>query len=126
MNPSQAERVLARLKQGPATTWQLGYELGICCVTRRIFELRRQGHQITSSEKRLSGKRIVTYSLQGHSGKDNATDSVQERTDRVVVCAECGQGAVRKPRSRPLLQGEFAFCGDTHRARYHRRRNAEL
>lgn len=60
----QAAQILARLRQGPATSWEL-QQLGICCHTRRIFELRQAGYEIIRSEKRVRGKRIVTYTLLG-------------------------------------------------------------
>ena len=66
---SQKEAVLNALKSGPKTTWQLGYGLNICCVTKRISELRSEGYEIIATEKRIlgkgPGKRIVTYSLAG-------------------------------------------------------------
>jgi hypothetical protein len=62
---SQADRVLARLKQGPATTWDIGPALGILCPTRRIFELREAGFEIEMSEQRRAGKRVCTYTLKG-------------------------------------------------------------
>lgn len=61
----QADRVLARLKQGPATTWDIGPALGILCPTRRIFELREAGFEIEMSEQRRAGKRVCTYTLKG-------------------------------------------------------------
>lgn len=63
---TQRQAVLERLKQGPATMWDLTVGLRILRPGARIFELRKQGYEITSSEQRLSGKRIVTYTLQGH------------------------------------------------------------
>ena len=56
-------QVLAALRSGPKTTFQLITSLHICSVTKRISELRRAGHPIESREKRISGKRIVTYFL---------------------------------------------------------------
>jgi hypothetical protein len=64
---NQAARVLERLQQGSATTWDIRPALGILCPTRRIFELRQEGHVIESSEKRAGGKRIVSYRLMGQS-----------------------------------------------------------
>jgi hypothetical protein len=61
---NQADRVLARLREGPATTWDIGPALGILCPTRRIFELRKT-HQITSTETWKGRTRIVTYRLAG-------------------------------------------------------------
>ena len=62
---SQARRILARLKEGPATSWELGPDLRILSITRRIFELRQLGYPIVSTEKRVDGRRIVTYRLLG-------------------------------------------------------------
>jgi hypothetical protein len=56
-------QVLTALRSGPKTTAQLVMGLRIMCVTKRISELRKAGYQITSSERRENGKRIVTYSL---------------------------------------------------------------
>lgn len=66
MNPSQAERVLARLKQGPATSWDL-QQLGICSHTARVSDLRKRKYIIIRTEQRKGTKRIVTYTLEGHS-----------------------------------------------------------
>jgi len=62
---TQSERVLARLRQGPATTWQLGYELGICSVTRRISDLRERGFEIEMTQQYRGKTRICTYTLKG-------------------------------------------------------------
>lgn len=60
---TQQDKILARLAQGPATSWELGPELGILSLTRRIFELRKR-YQITSSEQWKGRTRIVTYRLE--------------------------------------------------------------
>ena len=43
--PSQRERVLARLRQGSVTSWELS-QMGILSYNTRIMELRRAGHEI--------------------------------------------------------------------------------
>ena len=89
---SQCEAVLNRLKQGPATTFQLGYGLNICCVTKRLSELRRAGHVITKSEQRLAGKRVVTYTLchsDGHPVPASCVP-VRSRGRLTLTCDECG------------------------------------
>lgn len=61
---SQCDRVLARLRQGPATSWQL-QQLGVCSHTSRISELRKLGHVIEKTEQWRGKQRIVTYTLKG-------------------------------------------------------------
>ena len=43
--PSQRERVLARLRKGSATSWELS-QMGILSYNTCIMELRRAGHEI--------------------------------------------------------------------------------
>jgi len=43
--PSQRERILARLRKGSATSWELA-QMGILSYNTRIMELRRAGHEI--------------------------------------------------------------------------------
>lgn len=43
--PSQRERILARLRKGSATSWELS-QMGILNYNTRIMELRRAGHEI--------------------------------------------------------------------------------
>jgi hypothetical protein len=62
---SQRNRVLRRLEMGPATSWQLGPELGILRLSARVQELRQAGHQISWTETWSKGRRIVTYRLLG-------------------------------------------------------------
>ena len=45
--PSQRERVLARLRKGSATSWELS-QMGILSYNTRIMELRRAGHDIVT------------------------------------------------------------------------------
>lgn len=61
----QCQIVLARLKRGPATSWEL-QQLGVCSHTARIADLRnKHRYEIIRSEKRVRGRRIVTYTLVG-------------------------------------------------------------
>lgn len=62
---SQADRVLARLERGPASSWELGPELGVLRLSARIMELRELGHRIEWTETWDKGRRIVTYTLKG-------------------------------------------------------------
>ena len=64
----QKQAVLDRLKAGPATTMQL-ISLGMCCPTRRIFELRQAGYDIRTSEQWRGRARIVTYTLEQASAR---------------------------------------------------------
>lgn len=121
---TQREAVLHRLEQGPATTWDLTVGLHILRPGARIFELRRQGVEITSSEQMLSGKRVVTYRLVPSTGNGDASVSVHERTPAILTCTECRQAFYRSAKARPLLAGELPFCSDAHRAAYHRRQKA--
>lgn len=43
--PSQRERILARLRKGSVTSWELS-QMGILGYNSRITELRRAGHEI--------------------------------------------------------------------------------
>lgn len=43
--PSQKERILARLRKGSVTSWELT-QMGILGYNSRIMELRRAGHEI--------------------------------------------------------------------------------
>lgn len=43
--PSQRERILARLRKGSVTSWELA-QMGILGYNSRIMELRRAGHEI--------------------------------------------------------------------------------
>lgn len=57
---SKAARILARLRQGPATTWELAQAGGIR-FGARLLELRRAGHRITTVEHADH----AVYSLEG-------------------------------------------------------------
>ncbi|MBF1350270.1 MAG: DNA-binding protein [Neisseria lactamica] len=43
--PSQRERILARLRKGSVTSWELA-QMGILGYNSRIMELRRAGYEI--------------------------------------------------------------------------------
>ena len=45
--PSQRERILARLRKGSVTSWELA-QMGILSYNTRIMELRRAGHDIVT------------------------------------------------------------------------------
>ena len=45
--PSQRERILARLRKGSVTSWELA-QMGILGYNSRIMELRRAGHEIVT------------------------------------------------------------------------------
>lgn len=45
--PSQRERILARLRKGSVTSWELS-QMGILGYNTRIMELRRAGHDIVT------------------------------------------------------------------------------
>lgn len=46
---TRAQRILARLRQGPATTWELAQTGGVR-FGARLLELRRAGHRISTVE----------------------------------------------------------------------------
>lgn len=60
----QCMRILHRLQEGPATSWEL-QALGVCSHTSRISELRKQGCRIERLDRWQGRKRIVTYRLMG-------------------------------------------------------------
>lgn len=60
----QRDIVLRRLEQGPATVRDF-MQLGISRFGARIWELRKRGYEIVSSERRVNGQRHVTYRLLG-------------------------------------------------------------
>ncbi|WP_448977455.1 helix-turn-helix domain-containing protein [Neisseria sp.] len=45
--PSQKERILARLRKGSVTSWELA-QMGILGYNTRILELRQEGHNIVT------------------------------------------------------------------------------
>lgn len=123
---SQRDLVLRRLEQGPATI-RAFMDLGVSRFGARIWELRKQGYQIEASERRVAGKRHITYYL---TGKGCSPPSERTRansglcaSERSLTCTECGKAFERQAKARPLLVGELPFCSDAHRARYRRRQN---
>jgi hypothetical protein len=122
---AQCERVLQRLRQGPATTLQLINDAWVCCVTRRIFELRQAKHQIETSEKRNGTRRVVTYYLTASHNGDLPTEATTRsytHIDAKLRCAECNGVIKRKAKARPLKPDESAFCKNSCRDAYHNRR----
>ena len=63
----QRQRILARLRIGPATTQELRDELRTMHPSGRIMELRRQGHEILTV--RLPS-RVARYILMQEAGHD--------------------------------------------------------
>ena len=63
----QRQRILARLRIGPATTLQLRNELHAMHPAARVLELRRAGHEIVTT--RLPN-RVGVYHLVGEAGHD--------------------------------------------------------
>jgi hypothetical protein len=61
---SKGQRILARLKAGPATTMELARVGGIR-FGARILELRQAGHRITREDHRHAGDEWSTYTLEG-------------------------------------------------------------
>lgn len=127
--PTQSQAVLNRLKQGPATSWQL-QQLGICCHTRRIFELRKIGHKIEATDTWQGRKRIVTYRLELPQqptllGIDASVERTGANEPIFRLCAECDRPFVPSNRARPLFAGEKSFCSDAHRAAFHRRHKGQ-
>lgn len=53
--PSQRERVLARLRKGSATSWELS-QMGILSYNTRIMELRRAGHEIITVMEKVTNQ----------------------------------------------------------------------
>ena len=60
--PSQNKRIVAALRNGEMTTMQL-IHLGICCPTKRISELRREGYDILTDPRSENGRKVVYYIL---------------------------------------------------------------
>ena len=53
--PSQRERILARLRKGSVTSWELS-QMGILGYNTRIMELRRAGHQIVTEMEEVKNQ----------------------------------------------------------------------
>ena len=53
--PSQRERILARLRKGSVTSWELS-QMGILGYNSRIMELRRAGHNIITEMEEVKNQ----------------------------------------------------------------------
>ena len=53
--PSQRERILARLRKGSVTSWELS-QMGILGYNTRIMELRRAGHHIVTEMEEVKNQ----------------------------------------------------------------------
>ncbi|ADY99999.1 Uncharacterised protein [Neisseria meningitidis] len=53
--PNQRQRILARLRQGSVTSWELT-QMGILCYNTRIMELRQQGHNIVTTMEEIQNQ----------------------------------------------------------------------
>ena len=59
---SQKRRTLALLRERPRTSREFPMN-GILCYTRRISELRQDGHEILTTSEKINGVRVFTYTL---------------------------------------------------------------
>lgn len=63
-NSPRLQQVLAYLRKGPATTFEIMMGCGVCAVNSIIAELRSNGYSITCSQ--VKGKRgVYLYQLEG-------------------------------------------------------------
>ena len=53
--PNQRQRILARLRQGSVTSWELT-QMGILCYNTRIMELRQAGHNIVTTMEEIQNQ----------------------------------------------------------------------
>lgn len=60
---TQNDRVLARLRRGPLTSMQAFRELGCTRLSARIWDLRRQGYDISSPVKTSGKAHFAEYRL---------------------------------------------------------------
>lgn len=61
-NSPRLQHVLAYLRKGPATTFEIVMGCGVCAVNSIIAELRANGHSITCNQ--VPGQRgVYQYSL---------------------------------------------------------------
>lgn len=60
-NQTHCDRVLDRLRKGPATSREL-YRLGVMTHSR-VADLRRRGHVIECAISFQRGRRVYTYTL---------------------------------------------------------------
>lgn len=119
---SQRSVVLRRLNQGPTTIRDF-LDLGISRFGARIWELRKQGFKIESTERRVNGSRHITYYLTaGHSealdtsNEDTPAPSVPLRSSgqSKATCLECG-GRFKSNRK------HAKFCNTTCRTAHWKR-----
>lgn len=100
--------------------WDLTVGLRVLRPGARIFELRKQGHEITTTERKVSGRRVVTYWLSKPTSTANDSNpapcrSVPFHGIHTRTCIECGQPFESKKRN-------ARFCpGTTHRTDYWKR-----
>lgn len=64
----QHEAILAELRRGPATTWQLIHRCGVICVSARMHELKERGYPIGMEmvrvmDRRCHQVRVAQYTL---------------------------------------------------------------
>lgn len=114
---SQADRILQRLKAGPATSWDL-QQLGICSHTSRISELRKLGYRIEATDTWRGRQRIVTYTLHSSSETVAPAPSVPLRSQGMFTrwCDGC-----QKPFQSVRVRKRF--CSNTCRARRWKQQN---
>ena len=135
-HPNQCQRVLQRLQRGPATTWDIGPALGILCPTKRVSELRRDGHEILATERYEGKKRVVTYRLtvqptlaglrlEPSDAAQCGNEHVTAAGEHVAKCCNCGRAVLRQPKARPPLPGEHVFCKPFCRDAFWNRRKKE-
>lgn len=119
---NQRSIVLRRLNQGPTTIRDF-LDLGISRFGARIWELRKQGFKIESTERRVNGSRHVTYWLMA--GHSQALDTSNE--DRPLGTPRNGSGAVFTPPGvclecgKPLKAKQEKFCKSAHRTAHWKR-----
>lgn len=53
--PNQRQRILARLRQGSVTSWELS-QMGILGYNTRIMELRQAGHNIVTTMEEIQNQ----------------------------------------------------------------------
>ena len=63
MKDSQTSRILAQLRIASMTPLDAFRAIGCMRLGARIFELRREGHQIKTDMVKVGGKRVARYRL---------------------------------------------------------------
>lgn len=89
--PTQAERILAYMREHPEgiTAMTALQDLGCFRLAARIYDLRREGHQITEETHTTdTGKHVARYRLIGIAPTPAPAVKL-----RVWVCATCGTDA---------------------------------